>query len=549
MHSSTTYAIYWVPSGFSVDANYEALIDQYLADVAAASGHTDNVYSAATQYYDSAGPISYRSSFGGSYVDTTSPIPTTHCVDGGNHTCVTDADIQAEIQHVLTAEGWHGSATTMFFVMTPDGVGSCFDGTSTECTSNTYCAYHSSFTDSSGEPVIYGNEPYDATIPGCDPGSSPNNDDADAAINTLSHEHNEAITDPFGNAWWNFDSGQENGDNCAWVFGSRLGGTPGVDEYNQVINGHHYWLQEEWSNDGSDCVQNYLGIPVDFGAPTVSGTAAQGQVLSAAQGLWSQSPTSYVYGWQRCAANGTSCANIPGATSSTYLLGAADGGHTVRVDVSAQNAAGTSAPVPSAVTSVVVPLPGATSAPVVSGVAAVGKQLSTTNGVWNTPANFANAWLRCASSGTGCTVIPGATATTYVLTTADAGHALEAVVSATNVAGTASATSQATAVVVSVPRASRAPRISGEAKVGMRLTAVGGTWTGPPQTYRYAWLRCSPSGGKCRPIKKASHATYRLTRQDAGHRLRARIIATNAAGSATATSNATKRVPAVRRHR
>jgi hypothetical protein len=70
MHSSTTYAIYWVPSGYVVSTGYESLINQYFADVAATSGATSNVYSAATKYYDATGPINYQSSFAGSYVDT-----------------------------------------------------------------------------------------------------------------------------------------------------------------------------------------------------------------------------------------------------------------------------------------------------------------------------------------------------------------------------------------------------------------------------------------------------------------------------------------------
>src|SRR5436305_74643 len=74
MHASTTYAIYWIPNGSTVSANYESLVNQYFADVAAASSRADNVYSAATQYYDTAGPINYQSTFGGSYVDTT-PFP------------------------------------------------------------------------------------------------------------------------------------------------------------------------------------------------------------------------------------------------------------------------------------------------------------------------------------------------------------------------------------------------------------------------------------------------------------------------------------------
>ena len=155
------------------------------------------------------------------------------------------------IQNVLSAKGWSGGTSALFVLLTPNGVGSCFDGSAAECTTNVYCAYHNSFVDSNGEPVIYANEPYDATIAGCESGSSPNSDDADTELNTISHEHNEAITDPFGDAWYAAD-GAENGDLCAWTFGTPLG-TVGDQPYNQAINGHDYWLQEEYSNAASDC--------------------------------------------------------------------------------------------------------------------------------------------------------------------------------------------------------------------------------------------------------------------------------------------------------
>jgi hypothetical protein len=86
----------------------------------------------------------------------------------------------------------------------------------------------------------------------CGSGQSPNNDDADSTINVLSHEHNEAITDPLGNAWYD-RRGAENGDKCAWNFGTALGGAP-EHLYNQVIGTGTYYLQQEWSNRSSGCV-------------------------------------------------------------------------------------------------------------------------------------------------------------------------------------------------------------------------------------------------------------------------------------------------------
>jgi hypothetical protein len=539
MRTNTIYAIYWMPSGSTCDtvscSTYEAGINQYFTDVAAASGSLSNVYSVAMQYYDNVAAVHYQSTFAGSYVDTTSPFPN-DCNDGTDAVCNTDAAIQTEIQHVLTVKGWHASTTTMFFVMTPDGIGSCFDSSDTQCTTNLYCAYHSGFDDTSNEPVIYGNEPFNGTISGCFGNTgqnTPNNADVDPEVNTISHEQNEAITDPWGDAWLD-SGGNEIGDICAWQFGP-----------NQSINGHSYSLQKEYSNDGNACLQSYTPsvAPTNFTAPVLSGLAAQSKLLSTTEGSWLHAPSGYAYKWQRCASNGTGCADIPGATAATYQLAAADAGHSVRAEVSAHNAAGTSAFVASALTAGVVPLPTAAAAPAVSGVAAVHKQLSTTNGAWNTAVNLAYAWLRCAADGSGCGAIPGATSSIYILTAADAGHTLEARVSATNAAGTTPAVSNRTAVVIAAPTATKGPRISGHARVGKKLTASNGTWTGPPTAYRYQWLRCNAHGGSCRKIAHATHSTYRLTRHDLGHRLRAQITATDAAGSGTATSAATARVP------
>ncbi len=81
-------------------------------------------------------------------------------------------------------------------------------------------------------------------------------------------------------------------------------------------------------------------VPVDTVAPAVSGSAVEGQTLSAAAGTWTGTPTSYTYDWQDCTGASASCANVSGATSSSYKLAASDVGHTVRVLVTASNAGG-----------------------------------------------------------------------------------------------------------------------------------------------------------------------------------------------------------------
>src|SRR5689334_4866222 len=58
MRTNTTYAIYWLPSGYSFNGNnsgYESTINQYFQDVAADSGKSSNVYATDPQYYDTLG--------------------------------------------------------------------------------------------------------------------------------------------------------------------------------------------------------------------------------------------------------------------------------------------------------------------------------------------------------------------------------------------------------------------------------------------------------------------------------------------------------------
>lgn len=249
MHTNRVYAIYWVPPGYTVDSGYESLINRYFGDVSADSGKSSNVYFSGTQYYDTAGSVAYASTFAGSYVDT-SPLPASGCSDSYTSVCVTDAQLQSEISRVIKANGWTPNSSTEFFMFTAKGVGSC-DGSSS-CAFSQYCAYHS-WIGSGSTATVYANMPYADTVPAaCDAGQRPNNDDADATINVTSHEHNESITDEQGNAWYD-RRGYENGDKCAWNFGTALG-SDGYGQYNQMINGHDYYLQQEWSNHSSGCV-------------------------------------------------------------------------------------------------------------------------------------------------------------------------------------------------------------------------------------------------------------------------------------------------------
>jgi hypothetical protein len=132
-------------------------------------------------------------------------------------------------------------------------VDTCYNSSS--CAFIQFCAYHSAFSDASGTPVIYANIPYVGTrLDVCDSGKPPpNEENLDATLNALSHEHREMTNDPFGNAWWDDQSFKEGSDQCAYQFGNLQVGTTG--KYNQVINGHEYLVQMEWSNKSVGCKQ------------------------------------------------------------------------------------------------------------------------------------------------------------------------------------------------------------------------------------------------------------------------------------------------------
>jgi chitinase len=96
--------------------------------------------------------------------------------------------------------------------------------------------------------------------------------------------------------------------------------------------------------------------PNNTALPTISGTAQVGQTLVAAAGEWTGAPDSFQYSWHRCDSQGN-CSPIAGETAATHFVGDADGGHRLRVEVTATNSLGTSLPAYSAPTAVVPALP------------------------------------------------------------------------------------------------------------------------------------------------------------------------------------------------
>ena len=195
------------------------------------------------------------------------------------------------------------------------------------------------------------------------------------------------------------------------------------------------------------------------GAPTISGTAQVGQILTASTSDISDSDgldnANFTYQW--ISNDGTEDSHIQNATDSTYTVGADDEGKTIKVRVSFADDRNNHETVTSTATAAVTASPNsaATGAPTISGTAQVGQMLtvstsdiSDSDGLDN--ANFTYQWL--SNDGTSYSNISGASSSTYTLVESDEGKTIKVRVTFTDDRGhQETLTSTATAAVTAAP--------------------------------------------------------------------------------------------------
>jgi len=324
LHSSDVYVVFWDPHG-AYRGDWERLVDRFFQDVGAESGHRGDVFALDGQYSDAGGRAANQLTFRGSVKDT-DPYPT--IAEGGNCTekpkaeslilplptpiCLTDRQIKAELQHVITSVAPPlpgASGTPIYYLLTPPGVNVCTDGGSAETCAyskaldeemektaeppNTgLCGYHGVIGGETASPIPYVVQPWTAgyaglfitnenpletTEPTSDvlscqdargleepnqlTGLNPFGNFAeglgDVIINDLSIEQRNVVTNPLLNGWYQTSTTAEQGDMTQYNFGPPPQKPPtpnkethAASEKNEVINGDPYYLS--WAFDSAE---------------------------------------------------------------------------------------------------------------------------------------------------------------------------------------------------------------------------------------------------------------------------------------------------------
>jgi hypothetical protein len=251
------HLIFWRPAGYASHSGYQAALTTFGTDVQHDNGATTNVFSVLPQFRDNTGASSYNLQFD-SAVDTDSFPTSDNCASpNGAPTCLTDHQVQDEVDNFITTSGDARGLGDLYVVLLPQDVDTCI--LPGACGTNAFGGYHSAGDVGNGQflyanipdPEVEGSLPDKDTFPGGD-------SDSGFAIDVVAHEVVEAITDPTGTGWMD-PNGFEVADKCEFgpMLGPIIGQAANGADYNQTIGATptKYRIQEMWSNDDGGCVQ------------------------------------------------------------------------------------------------------------------------------------------------------------------------------------------------------------------------------------------------------------------------------------------------------
>ncbi|QIV65748.1 hypothetical protein Cp1R7AA1_202 [Mesorhizobium phage Cp1R7A-A1] len=284
-----------------------------------------------------------------------------------------------------------------------------------------------------------------------------------------------------------------------------------------------------------------ITLPVNIEKPSISGTTKVDSRLTANPGVWDDgdfglTPLTYTFQWY------TDGVLIPGATGQTYLLTAYEVDSLMTVRVKGTNAKG-NLTVESEKTAPIrhnYPAPVNVTAPVLTGVPALGESLTVSDGTWDgnglSIESYRYMWQR---SGL---YIGGASENTYTVVKDDLGKKLRALVIAVTNGGEGSEFSNSSATIPDIaPINNVLPVITGPTVAGQTLSVDSGTWTEPGSPisgFLYQW-RADHT-----PISGATAATFTLTTAQIGKAIDCVVTARHPVQNVSVTTDMTTTVDA-----
>jgi PKD domain len=273
IHSNETFALTWNAQR-TYWSGTQGYVEQFLRDVASASGSLNDPYAVTPQYQDGGGRAGNSSVYAGGCVDNGSvggsfcnfgnptgaghDYPANGCTpSGGTTVCLTDGQLQGELATMIAQSGVIGHTqpgfTPLVVLLTPNNVETCLNATGTLCSVNSnaparFCSYHSQ-VNVGGTEVAYVVQPWSAfstcdepDVPTLGSTATPQAVAQNAGmrlVSPLSQAEMGAITDPAFNGWFALDGSEMNDNGC-------VPENQGADAVG--VGSNSYFLQREFNN-------------------------------------------------------------------------------------------------------------------------------------------------------------------------------------------------------------------------------------------------------------------------------------------------------------
>ena len=260
-----------------------------------------------------------------------------------------------------------------------------------------------------------------------------------------------------------------------------------------------------------------ITYPRNATVPIITGVVAVGKTITASKGSWSNSPTAFIYQFIKVDSNDIETVV---SSSNTYTILPVDEYCKIYVNVYASNSSGTTV-ARSILTADIVPLPKFVTVPTLTGSRAWGNTL-TVNYPTTLYTSYTFEWFSNKVSF-------GNNSSTYSTNVGSIGNRIYCSVTATNIAGTLTATT-AEVYILDLPSNKYPPAIDSlSVTSGRTILASAGGWTFSP-TFTYQWKFNGVD------IYGATSKYYTLTPSDIGKNISFSVVASNAKGTVSLTS-------------